>query len=127
MQLAIRMEKTIESCRLRSRRLSSTPSSRIPADVLFAGALCAAVAAVMTAIKSGDVNLWPCAAMLIIAGAFRSLDMRYYRSLCDNGRLTQEAVERWEVRYQIGAMIYALCARRVVRSRPCRQQRTVVH
>ncbi|MGC2780036.1 MAG: EAL domain-containing protein [Bradyrhizobium sp.] len=75
---------------------------------MFAGALCAAIAAVMTAIKSGDVNLWPCAAMLIIAGAFRSLDMRHYRRLCDSGRLTQTAVERWEIRYQIGAMIYAL-------------------
>ncbi|CCD93452.1 putative diguanylate cyclase (GGDEF)/phosphodiesterase (EAL) [Bradyrhizobium sp. ORS 375] len=75
---------------------------------MFAGALCAAIAAVMTAIKSGDANLWPCAVMLIVAGGLRSLDMRYYRHLCDSGRLTQEAVARWEIRYQIGAMLYAL-------------------
>ncbi|MGJ4993668.1 putative bifunctional diguanylate cyclase/phosphodiesterase [Bradyrhizobium sp. HKCCYLS3077] len=75
---------------------------------MFAGALCAAVAAVMTAIKSGDTSLWPCAILLIVAGAFRSLDMRYYRHLRDGGRLTPEAVARWEIRYQVGAMIYAL-------------------
>jgi diguanylate cyclase (GGDEF)-like protein len=75
---------------------------------MFAGALCAAVAAVMTAVKSGDSNLWPCAILLIIAGGFRALDMRYYRGLRDSNQLSQSEIARWEVRYQIGAMVYAL-------------------
>ncbi|WP_407156675.1 putative bifunctional diguanylate cyclase/phosphodiesterase [Bradyrhizobium sp. STM 3557] len=75
---------------------------------MFAGALCAAVAAVMTAVKSGDPTLWPCVVLLILVGAFRSLDMRHYARLRDSGRLSQTAVARWELRYQVGAMMYAL-------------------
>jgi diguanylate cyclase (GGDEF)-like protein len=75
---------------------------------MFAGALCAAVAAVMTAVKSGDSHLWPCAILLIIAGAFRALDMRYYRRLRDSNQLSPLGIARWEVRYQVGAMVYAL-------------------
>jgi diguanylate cyclase (GGDEF)-like protein len=75
---------------------------------MFAGALCAAVAAVMTAIKSGDPNLWPCALLLIVAGAFRALDMRYYRRLRDSNQLSQMGIASWELRYQVGAMVYAL-------------------
>jgi diguanylate cyclase (GGDEF)-like protein len=75
---------------------------------MFAGALCAAVAAVMTAIKSGDPNLWPCALLLIVAGAFRALDMRYYRRLRDSNQLSQMGIAGWELRYQVGAMVYAL-------------------
>ncbi|MET0220312.1 MAG: EAL domain-containing protein [Tardiphaga sp.] len=75
---------------------------------MFAGALCAAVAAVMTAVKSGDPNLWPCAILLIVAGGFRALDMRYYRGLRDSNQLSQSEVARWELRYQVGAMVYAL-------------------
>jgi diguanylate cyclase (GGDEF)-like protein len=75
---------------------------------MFAGALCAAVAAVMTAVKSGDLYLWPCVLLLITVGAFRSLDMRYYRGLRDSNRVPQSAAARWELRYQVGAMIYAV-------------------
>ncbi|WP_316214421.1 putative bifunctional diguanylate cyclase/phosphodiesterase [Bradyrhizobium sp. SZCCHNR2035] len=75
---------------------------------MFAGALCAAIAAIMTAVKSGDLYLWPCAALLIIVGALRSLDMRHYRRLRDANQLSQPATARWEMRYQIGAMAYAL-------------------
>jgi len=43
---------------------------------MFAGALCAAVAAIMTAVKTGNAWLWPCVALLIVTGAARALDMR---------------------------------------------------
>jgi diguanylate cyclase (GGDEF)-like protein len=72
---------------------------------LFAGALCAAVAAVMTALKTGNVWLWPCVALLVITGAARAIDTRHYQRCKET--LTAEAVARWEVRYQIGAMLYA--------------------
>ncbi len=72
---------------------------------LFAGALCAAVAAIMTAVKTGNVWLWPCVALLVVTGAVRALDTRQY--LQRKSTLTPEEAGRWEIRYQIGAMLYA--------------------
>ena len=40
---------------------------------MFAGALCAAVAAIMTAVKTGNAWLWPCVALLVLTGAARAL------------------------------------------------------
>ncbi len=72
---------------------------------MFAGALCAAVAAIMTALKTGNALLWPCVAVLVVTGALRALDTRRYQKV--RSTLTAEGVARWEVRYQIGAMLYA--------------------
>lgn len=72
---------------------------------LFAGALCAAVAAIMTAVKTGNVWLWPCVALLVVTGAVRALDTRQY--LQRKSSLTPTEAAGWEVRYQIGAMLYA--------------------
>jgi diguanylate cyclase (GGDEF)-like protein len=72
---------------------------------LFAGALCAAAGAIMTAVKTGNPWLWPCVALLVVTGAVRALDTRQYRQRnCD---LTSNEAARWEVRYQFGAMLYA--------------------
>jgi len=73
---------------------------------MFAGAVFAAIAAVMTALKSGDDWLWPCAGLLIITGAFRAFDMHRYKAR--KSPLTADEATRWEVRYQIGAMLYAI-------------------
>jgi hypothetical protein len=72
---------------------------------MFAGAVFAAVAAVMTALKTGDNWLWPCAALLIVTGAVRAVDMHRYKSR--NCALNAEDAAGWEIRYQIGAMFYA--------------------
>jgi diguanylate cyclase (GGDEF)-like protein len=72
---------------------------------LFAGALCAALAAIMTAVKTGNVWLWPCVALLVVTGAVRALDTRQYLQRKSN--LTPAEAARWEIRYQIGAMLYA--------------------
>src|SRR5436190_15338034 len=72
---------------------------------MFAGALCAAVAALMTALKTGNMWLWPCVALLVVTGALRALDTRQYQKL--RGNLSPDDVARWEVRYQFGAMLYA--------------------
>src|SRR4051812_31985062 len=69
---------------------------------MFAGALCAAVAAVMTALKTGNVWLWPCVLVLIATGALRALDTRQFRRR--GNELTSEEAVRWELRYQLGAM-----------------------
>jgi diguanylate cyclase (GGDEF)-like protein len=72
---------------------------------MFAGALTAGIAAVMTAVKTGNEWLWPCAAILIVIGAARSFDMRNYQMR--KTALTPGEASHWEVRYQAGAMIYA--------------------
>ncbi|MGA7810321.1 putative bifunctional diguanylate cyclase/phosphodiesterase [Bradyrhizobium sp.] len=72
---------------------------------LFAGALCAAIAAVMTALKTGNGWLWPCVALLVVTGAVRALDTRHYQR--HTSSLTPELVAHWEIRYQVGAMLYA--------------------
>ena len=72
---------------------------------MFAGALCAAVAAVMTVLKTDSPWLWPCVALLIVTGALRALDTKRYQRL--RGSLSPDDVGRWEVRYQFGAMLYA--------------------
>jgi diguanylate cyclase (GGDEF)-like protein len=72
---------------------------------LFAGVLCAAIGAIMTAIKTGNPWLWPCVALLVVTGAVRALDTHQYRQR--NSGLTSNEVARWEARYQFGAMLYA--------------------
>ncbi len=72
---------------------------------LFVGSLCAAVAALMTAVKTGNVWLWPCVALLVLTGAFRAIDTRRFRRL--SASLTPQRVAHWEIRYQIFAMLYA--------------------
>jgi diguanylate cyclase (GGDEF)-like protein len=73
---------------------------------MFAGAVFAAVAAVMTALKSGDNLLWPCVGLLIVTGAVRAFDMHKY--MTRESILTADDAARWEIRYQIGAMFYAV-------------------
>jgi diguanylate cyclase (GGDEF)-like protein len=43
--------------------------------------------------------------MLVITGALRALDTRQYQKV--RSSLTPEGVAHWEVRYQVGAMLYA--------------------
>ena len=72
---------------------------------MFAGALCAAVAAIMTAVKTGNVWLWPCVALLVVTGAVRAL--RYAALPAAQDEPDARARRSWEIRYQIGAMLYA--------------------
>lgn len=72
---------------------------------MLAGAICTTVAAILTAYKTGNVLLWPCAAAIILIGAARSLDMHLY--LRRKVRLKPSEATYWEVRYQIGAVLYA--------------------
>jgi len=73
---------------------------------MFAGALSAAIAAIMTAVKSGDQYLWPCVSLLVITGAARALNMRGYKDRRAKSSLTADEVARWENRYQVHAMLY---------------------
>jgi diguanylate cyclase (GGDEF)-like protein len=72
---------------------------------VFAGSVLVAFSAALTAVKTGVTVLWLCVLVLIVSGTLRALDMHWYRM-----RVTSPSAadaERWEARYQIGAIIYA--------------------
>src|SRR6202000_247480 len=75
----------------------------------FAGTVCAAIAALLTAWKTGTVLLWPCAIFIILVGAARAYDMYAYESC--KSQLTPETAVQWERRYRIGAWLYARAVR----------------
>jgi diguanylate cyclase (GGDEF)-like protein len=72
---------------------------------LLAGIVFVAIAAALTALRTGEDLIWACVALLIVAGAVRAFDLRQYKAR----KLTVTADEagQWKKRYQIGAMIQA--------------------
>ena len=75
-----------------------------PGTVLV-GIFFVAVAASLTALKTGDARLWTCVGLLMLAGAVRAFDLHRYQTR--KSTLTAEESARWQHRYQIGAMIQA--------------------
>ena len=75
------------------------------ASTMFAGSLCNAFAALLTAMKTGDALLWLCALLLVVIGAVRAIDVHGYHRR--KAGLSPDQVMRWEMRYQLGAMFYA--------------------
>ena len=74
-----------------------------PAPMFF-GALCSAIAAFLTAYKTGNNLLWLIAPTIVLIGAFRALQMHQYQ----RRPLPMEpaASGAWETKYQIGALSY---------------------
>ena len=72
---------------------------------MFVGSVSAAAAALMTALKTGNVLLWPCALLIVGIGTFRAFQMRKYERR--TSVLTFDQAKHWEPRYAIGAMVYA--------------------
>jgi diguanylate cyclase (GGDEF)-like protein len=72
---------------------------------MLLGTLCAAVAAVMTAMKTGNVLLWPVALLIVGIGTIRAFQMRKYERR--TAVLSYEQARHWEPRYAIGAIVYA--------------------
>ena len=89
---------------------------------MFLGTLCAGVAALMTAVKTGDPWLWPCAAFIVLAGIVRSVQMRKYDSR--KASIGEAEARIWEVRYSIGSFSARRIARRLVFCHAARQQRS---
>ncbi|MDE2376799.1 EAL domain-containing protein [Bradyrhizobium sp.] len=73
---------------------------------LLAGAMLVALAAGMTAYKTGSLALWSCVAFLSLVGAARAVDMHWY--LKRKSALNAAEVSKLETRYQAGALLYAL-------------------
>jgi diguanylate cyclase (GGDEF)-like protein len=72
---------------------------------LFAGIVFVAIAAALTALKTGENLIWGCVALLIAAGAVRAFDLQRYQAR--KSILTADEAARWKKRYQVGAMIQA--------------------
>ncbi|MBR0902508.1 bifunctional diguanylate cyclase/phosphodiesterase [Bradyrhizobium liaoningense] len=72
---------------------------------IFLGSASAAVAAVMTALKTGDVLLWPIAFLIIAIGTARAFQMRPYENRMPG--LSFEQAKQLEPRYWAGALLYA--------------------
>ncbi|RZN07704.1 diguanylate cyclase [Bradyrhizobium genosp. SA-3] len=72
---------------------------------IFLGSASAAVAAVMTALKTGDVLLWPIAFLIIAIGTGRAFQMRPYENRVPG--LTFQQAKHLEPRYWFGALVYA--------------------
>ncbi|MES2752109.1 MAG: EAL domain-containing protein [Pseudomonadota bacterium] len=74
---------------------------------IFAGTLTASIAAVMTALKTGNQLIWPCAIWIVIVGIARAIQMRQYELERRAAFLTPERAAWWEPRYKILADLYA--------------------
>jgi diguanylate cyclase (GGDEF)-like protein len=72
---------------------------------LLAGIVFVAIAAALTALKTGDDLIWACVVLLVVAGAVRAFDLQRYQAR--KSTLTADEAVRWKQRYQIGAMIQA--------------------
>src|SRR5579871_5870147 len=72
---------------------------------LLTGLIFGAIAAGVTALKTGEPLVWACVALLILAGAVRAFDLRRYQ--LRKSTLTAEEAARWKHRHQVGAMIQA--------------------
>jgi diguanylate cyclase (GGDEF)-like protein len=72
---------------------------------LLAGIVFVAIAAAMTALKTGEDLIWACVALLIVTGAVRAFDLQRYQAR--KSTLTADEAAQSKKRYQIGAMIQA--------------------
>jgi diguanylate cyclase (GGDEF)-like protein len=72
---------------------------------LVMGIVVGAIAAAMTALKTGEPLVWACVALLIVAGAVRAFNLQRYQAR--KSTLSAAEAARWKSRHQIGAMIQA--------------------
>jgi diguanylate cyclase (GGDEF)-like protein len=70
---------------------------------LLTGLVFAAIAAAMTALKTGETLIWACVALLIATGAVRAFDLQRYQAR--RSTLTAAKAVGWKKRYQTRAII----------------------
>ena len=70
---------------------------------LLTGIVFAVIAAIMTALKTGEYPIWACVGLLIATGAVRAIDLHRYQTR--KSTLTDDEAADWKTRYQIRAMI----------------------
>lgn len=72
---------------------------------IFFGSVCTAVAATMTALKTGNPLLLPCAFLIIVIGTARAFQMRQHEPR--ESAVMDARTKAWEIRYEAGALAYA--------------------
>src|SRR5260370_15993997 len=72
-----------------------------------AGTVRGAIASVMTALKTGNQLVWPCAVWLSIVGIARAIQTHKYELERRGSPLTPERAAWWESHYKILADVYA--------------------
>jgi diguanylate cyclase (GGDEF)-like protein len=72
---------------------------------MLTGTICAAAAALMTALKTGIPWIWPCAILIVVIGSARAVQMRRYEKRI--AMLSYAQATEWEPRYRLGALLYA--------------------
>jgi diguanylate cyclase (GGDEF)-like protein len=72
---------------------------------MLAGAVCAGAGAWMTAAKTGNQWLWPCALLIVVIGLLRALQLNSFQKR--QAPLTPEQARVWEWRYMLGGSVYA--------------------
>ena len=93
MQFASRPRETDQkiSPSIRAALINSLFEAPAP---LFAGIVFAAIAAAMTALKTGNDLVWPCVVLLVVTGAVRAFDLqRYQRAQVHSDRRRGRALE----------------------------------
>src|SRR5579871_4445145 len=73
----------------------------------LAGTLSTTIVAVMTALKTGNYMIWPCAIWISIVGIARAMQMRKYELERRASPLTPERAPWWENHYKNLADLYA--------------------
>jgi hypothetical protein len=73
----------------------------------LAGTLCTTIVAAMTALKTGNHLIWPCAIWISIVGIGRAMQMRKYELERRISPLTPERAPWWENNYKNLADLYA--------------------
>src|ERR1700722_1840639 len=86
-----------------SVRTAQSDSLFEASGTILTGIVFSAIAATMTALKTGQTLVWIFVPLLILAGAVRVFDLRQYQTRT----LTAKEAARWQKRYLIGAMIQA--------------------
>ncbi len=72
---------------------------------LITGIVFGVIAATLTALKTGEMLIWACVALLILAGVVRVFDQQRYQAR--ESTMAADEAARWKKRHQIGAMIQA--------------------
>jgi len=101
------------------RRVPSQPKQELPSEVyislvgslftdprnLLVGAIGTFIAALITAVKSGEPLLWVCTIALVLTACMRATDMHIFGR---QDRLSNDpkVIRKWELRYVIGSCIY---------------------
>ena len=104
MQLANQREFTEQEMSPSIRAALIDSLFEAPASLLT-GLAFAAVAATLTALKTGETLVWACVALLVATGAIRALDL--YRYHVRKSTLSAIKAARWKEQYQNRAMIQA--------------------